>query len=84
MTDVLREAIAIPLCAKCHSKHFPHETCKKTGEDTVKLCSLCVGDHGTADCPVLDPGKSWEQPAAPVAQEKQGRLRRRRRRGRRR
>ncbi|MBI3115077.1 MAG: hypothetical protein HYZ09_01115 [Candidatus Kerfeldbacteria bacterium] len=75
--QLLQETGDLPVCEKCHAKHYPHEACKSKVEDAVPICSLCVGNHPTEQCPVLQPGALWEQPEFK-------RKRRRRRGGRRR
>ncbi len=78
MSDILQE-VSIPLCPKCSSKHFPHEACQTSAEEAVVLCSLCLGDHKTPDCPVLNPTVAWTPPDLPERKRHRRRLRRRRR-----
>lgn len=82
MSDLLREAVTIPVCPNCRGKHFPHEPCRASAEDQVAICSICVGTHATTDCPVLTPEAAWTPPTLPVKQHRRRRRGGRRRRGR--
>lgn len=76
-SPILQETGEIPVCPKCHAHHFPNESCKSSTEDTVPLCSLCVGNHPTTECPVLDPSQPWEQPELKAKKKRRPRGRRR-------